>query len=312
MLESAFSIVAVIFVMMGVGYVAQWKGWLGANAATVLSRLTLRVGMPGLIFSNIMMNYTREMLFSSAYSLLAPIAVLAAMYLLSAPAAGLMKIPEGRRGVFRALFTFGNTMFVGLPVCRAILGEDAVPVVMLYYLVNTTLWWMIGAPAVARDAGGEARTQKIGIVRRAATPPLVTCFFSIALVLIGVKPPAIVMTVADSLGKMVTPLSMLFIGVTLYSMVSGGLRWQKGYGAVIAARALIGPAICMAACLLLGLPKLTTGTFFLEAGMPAQTQSCLWAQEHGADAGYAAGGVALTTLAGLLAIPVYAWILGWM
>lgn len=311
MLESAISIVAVIFAMMAVGFVFQRKGWLGANAATVLSRLTLRVGMPGLIFSNILANYSREMLLGSAFSLLVPLAVIGTMYLVSAPLAKGIRIPEGRRGVFRALFTFGNTMFVGLPVCRAILGESAVPIVMLYYLVNTLLWWLIGAPAIARDAGG-GKGPKMGFFRRVATPPLMTCFVSLALVLTGISPPAIVMTVADSIGKMVTPLSMLFIGTTLCTMFEGGLRWQKGYGAALIGRALIGPAICLPLCLLMGFDKLTLGTFFLEAGMPAQTQSCLWAQEHGADAGYAAGGIALTTLAGLAAIPVYAWILGMM
>jgi predicted permease len=43
--------------------------------------------------------------------------------------------------------------------------------------------------------------------------------------------------------------------------------------------------------------------------MPSQTQSSLWAQENGADAEYAAGGIALSTLVGLVAIPAYAWVL---
>ncbi len=348
MFFSAVKIVAVIFILIAIGYVFQLKGWLGSNAQTVLSRITLRIGMPGLIFSNIMGNYTRDMLMGSLLNLLVPFVVIASMYIVSSFLVQWMNIPTGRQGVFRALFTFGNSVFVGMPVCRAMFGEGAVPVVLLYYLVNTLFWWLIGAPAVARDGGaaprndggadsknrapsGASARKPSRLAARLASPPLITVLVSVALVLMGFDPPEIVMTTAGYLGGMVTPLSMLFIGTTLCAMLTankdslrnpsaapdsskprrlGGIKWQKGYGAMLFGRCLLGPALCLPLCLLMGLPSGTLGVFFLQAGMPAQTQSCLWAQEHGGDAGYAAGGIALSTLAGLLAIPVYALILG--
>lgn len=308
MLESAVSIVVVIFLMIAIGYICELKGWLGANAATVLSRVCLRVGMPALVFSNILSNYTRQMLLDGAYSLLVPIAVIGLMYLLSGRLVVWCRIPEGRRGVFRALFSFGNSVFVGMPVCLAIFGEDAMPYVLFYYLVNTTMWWLIGAPKVAMDAKKEVERSW----KKLLTPPLVACIGSLLLVMIGFQPPQILMTVTGYLGAMVTPISMLFIGITLCSMLSQGLRWQKGYGMMLLGRCLLGPAICLPLCLLLGLQGDMMGVFLLQSGMPTQTQSCLWAQEHGADAGYAAGGITLSTLAGIVAIPVYTWILGFI
>ncbi len=306
MFESAVSIVVVIFLLIAIGYACQRYGWLGANAQTVISRLTLRVGMPGLIFSNILSNYDRAMLLDGAVYLIVPFLVIAGMYMLAGPLSVWIKIPEKRRGVFRALFSLGNSAFLGMPVCRAIFGEEAVPIVLFYYLVNTLFWWLIGAPAVAKDGGGGVQSPW----KRLASPPLIACLFSLTLVLIGITPPNVVMTTASYLGATVTPLSMLFIGCTLCSMLSHGLRWQKGYSAMLIGRCLIGPAICLPLCLLMGLPKEVLGVFFVQSGMPTQTQTCLWAQEHGADAEYAGGGIALSTLAGLLAIPAYAWLLG--
>lgn len=306
MFTSAVTIVVVIFILIAIGFLCQRKGWLGANAATVLSRVTLRVGMPGLVYANILGNYDRAMLLDGAYSLLIPLLVIGAMYLLSAPLATWLRIPDSRRGVFRALFSFGNSVFVGMPVCLAIFGDEAITYVLLYYLVNTTFWWTIGAPNVAKDAGKDMRSP----LKRLASPPLVACLVSIFLVLVGFESPPLLMTVANYLGAMVTPLSMLFIGVTLCTMLEGGLRWQRGYGAILAGRCLIGPAICLPLCLLFGLKGTMLGVFVLQAGMPTQTQSCLWAQEHGADAGYAAGAITLSTLAGLVAIPLYTWLIG--
>lgn len=308
MLQSAFSIVIVIFIMIALGFIFERKGWFGANAATVMSRVTLRIGMPALVFSNVLSNYDRQMLLDGAVSLLVPFVVIMGMYLMSKPVAKWLKIPPGRVGVFRALFSFGNTVFVGMPVCRAIFGEVAVTHVLLYYLVNTVIWWVIGAPNVAKDAGKDVSNP----LKRLASPPLIAVIVSLFLVLIGFKPPEIIMTAAGYLGGLVTPLSMLFIGATLCTMVAGGLRWQKGYGVILFARCFIGPAICLPLCMLLGISGDMLGVFFLQSGMPTQTQSCLWAQEHGADAGYAAGGITLSTLAGLIAIPAYTWILGFL
>lgn len=304
MFESAISIVLVIFAIIFIGYLFAYKGWLGANASTVLSRMTLRIGMPALILSNMLTSYTRQMLLDGAYSLLVPLGVLGGLYLLSGPLARWLRVGEGRVGVFRALFTFGNTVFVGMPVCRALFGEDAVPFVLLYYLVNTVLWWLVGAPFVARDGGKDTH----GLMKRLASPPLIACFVSLALILLDFRPPEILLTLTGYLGAMVTPISLLFIGVTLCPMLAQGIRWQRSYGAVLLGRFALGPLLCLPLCLLLGISGNQLGVFFLQSGMPAQTQTCLWAQEHGADAGYAAGAITLSTLLSIVSIPLYAWL----
>lgn len=308
MVESAITIVVVIFLMIAIGYLFQLKGWFGANAQTVLSRLTLRIGMPALIFSNILTNYTRAMLLEGAYSLLVPLVVILGMYLLSAPLSRWLRIPKERTGVFRALFSFGNSVFIGMPICLAIFGESSVTIVLFYYLVNTLLWWLIGAPNVARDGGKDMRSP----LKRLASPPLISCLVSVLLVLIGFRPPALLLTAAGYLGGMVTPLSMLFIGATLCTMLSAGLRWQRGYGMMLIGRCILGPALCLPLCMLMGIGGDMLGVFFVQSGLPTQTQTCLWAQEQGADAEYAAGGITLSTLAGLIAIPIYTWILGYV
>lgn len=306
MFESAVNIVLVIFIMIFLGFIFQRKGWFGKNAETILSRITLRVGMPGLVFSNIMTNYSREMLIKGAPSLLVPFCTMAVCYLLSGLLARWLKIPSWREGVFRGVFTFGNSAFLGMPVCLAIFGNDAMPTILLYYLVNTLFWWLVGAPRVARDSGAYVRNP----LKRVASPPLVTTVLSLALVLLGIRPPEVLITAGGYLGGLVTPLSMLFIGCMLSTMLKGGLRWQKGYGAVLLGRFLLAPLLCLPLSMGLGLSGQTLGVFFVQSGMPSQTQTCLWAQEQGGDAEYAAGAIALSTLLGLAAIPAYAWFLG--
>ena len=305
MLDSAFQIVTVVFILISIGFFSERNGWLGANALTLLSRLTLRIGLPGLIFSNILTNYHRAELLSGAKSLLVPLLVIGLMYLLTIPLTKWLKIPEGRVGVFRALFSLGNSVFVGMPVCLAIFGERQTSNVLLYYLVNTIIWWTVGAPLVAKDGGNKAR----GALSRLATPPLITVVTSLLLVFAGFTPPAFLLQTASYLGGIVTPVSMVFIGCSLCTMVTSGLRWQKGYGAILLGRFLLGPVLCLPLCRATGITGDMLGVFFLQSGMPCQTQTCLWAQEQGADAGYAAGAISLTTLLSLAMIPAQTWFL---
>ena len=69
------------------------------------------------------------------------------------------QVETKHQGAFSAMFTFSNTIFIGLPINLAIFGEKAVPYVLLYYIVNTTLFWTIGIFELAKDNPdfGEAR-----------------------------------------------------------------------------------------------------------------------------------------------------------
>lgn len=301
MLGNAFMILFVVILLIAVGFLCAHLKVLGDNASSVLSRLVLRVGMPALIFNNLLTKYDRVSLFQSAYTLLIPLLTLTALFLLSRGIARLLNLPENRRAIFSALFTFSNSIFVGLPVCTAILGDDSLTLCLLYYLVNTLFWWIIVAPQVAG-------IKKISI-KKLASAPLVACLVCLILLIAGFKPPEILVKASSYLTNIVTPLSMLFIGYTLYSMFKKGLKWEKGYGMALAGKLIIAPALCLGLCLAMKLPADFVGAFFLQAGMPTQTQISLWTAEHHQDVEYATGGVVISTLASFVMIPVYAAIL---
>ncbi|MEG0767690.1 MAG: AEC family transporter, partial [Clostridia bacterium] len=111
---------------------------------------------------------------------------------------------------------------------------------------------------------------------------------------------------AKYVGNMVTPLSMFFIGATLYRMHCDGFHWEKGYGWVLAGRFVLAPAILLGSSTLLGLSPLMRDAFFLQAAMPSQTQNAIVADTSGADTAYATGAIALSTLCSLFFIPLYA------
>ncbi len=304
MLLNAFGILAVVFLMMAVGAACAHWNILGENARTVLNRLVLRVGMPALIFNNLLTKYDRASLAESLPLLLIPLATLTAVFLISFPIARLLRIPPQRRAIFGALFTFSNSVFIGLPVCTAILGDDSLPLCLLYYLINTLFWWIVAAPRVA---GVRSVSPK-----KLLSAPLVACVGTLILLFAGFRPPQILISISGYLGAIVTPLSMLFIGMVVYGMIRQGIRWERGYLAVLIGKMILAPALCLGICLAFGAPMPVTGAFFLQAAMPSQTQIPLWSAEYGQDVSYATGGMVICTLASFVMIPVCAAVLGFL
>lgn len=309
-MSSAVGIVLTIFLMIGVGMLLIRLGWLKDEHQEVISRLVVSVGLPAMIVHNIFTQFTREALLSSAIGILIPVASVAAAVLVGMLAARAFRISKTRRGAFACMVGFSNSVFIGVPVSLALFGEAAMPYALMYYIANTSLFWSWGYALMRGDAGQKGTFD----AKKLLPLPLATFFAAIALVLVGARPPAFVLDAAKYVGGLVTPLSMVFTGMVLMRMLRGGkVRWQKGYALVLAGRFLIAPALLiLTARLFPGAPALMKNTMIIQAAMPVMSQTPIVAGASGGDEEYAAGGVLLTALGSLIAIPGYMAIISYL
>ncbi|GHV26846.1 malate transporter [Clostridia bacterium] len=306
----AIETVAMMIILMAVGAFFCWKGWLKDEGDALVSNLVVKAAMPGLIISNMLSSYTRESLISEL-PLVAPIFVAAGLCALIGYFVcklKIMRIPINRQGALTSMFAFSNAVFIGYPVTRAVLGEEAIRFATLYYLANTILFWLIAAPLLMKDAGGGKVSPKRMIVG-VLNAPLVTLFLILIMIMIGWTMPSFVMTAAASLGSLVTPLSMIFIGSMLYKVLKEGFKWERGFTQLIITRFVLFPLFTLLILAVFGVTGLARQTFFLLAGMSCMTQTAIVAHSSGADGGYASMGVALTTVMLLVMLPLYALIL---
>ena len=302
-MSSAVSIVLTIFLMIGAGMLLVRLGWLTDEHQEVVSRLVVSVGLPAMIVHNIFTQFTREDLMSSAVGILIPVMSIVAAVLVGLLAARAFRIPKARRGVFVCMVAFSNSVFIGVPVSLALFGEKAMPYALMYYIANTSIFWSWGYALMRGDSGQKAKLD----IRKILPLPLTTFIVAIALVLVGVSLPTFILDAAKYIGGLVTPLSMIFTGMVLMRMLeSGKVRWQKGYALVLVGRFLIAPALLILSTRLFPVaPTLMRNVLLIQAAMPVMSQTPIVAKASGGDEEYAAGGVALTALCSLIAIPAY-------
>ena len=336
---NAVHIVLSIFLMIGFGMFLTHIGWLNDENSTLISRLVTKVALPCMIVSNLFTQYTSESLIASAAGILAPFMSLVLTMLIGSLIARLVKIPEGRRGVFTCMFTFSNSVFIGVPVAKALFGDEALPFTLLYYIANTSLFWSVGHNMMRKDGGvaGEkadfgkipaylsARLRDRGAQKdprftgaRAALTllgkilpiPLIVFVVCVALVLLNVKLPKFVMSAPGYIGNLVTPLSLFYTGIIVMRMIrKRAVKWQKGYIFMLLGRFAIAPMLFLAASLIFPMPALMRNALLVQASMPVMSQTPIVAASCGADEEYAAGGIALTTALSLIFIPLYMFVI---
>ncbi|MDR1262883.1 MAG: AEC family transporter [Oscillospiraceae bacterium] len=312
MFTNALTAVATMLILMGVGCFFAWKGYLAEEGNRLLSALVVRAALPGTILSTMLTTFTRGELLGSAYLLIVPVSNMLIWAFAARWFAKLIRVPEKRQGVFTALCAFSNTVFIGFPVVRAVIGEIGIPYATAYYLANTTMFWVVGVGEIQRDGTNQPTIAAgfgqvvVTTLKRLVSPPFVTLMISIILVLIGATLPAPIMNAASSIGGLVTPLSMIFIGSMLFNALRGGFKWERGFGALLLVRYMLAPTLTLASCLLLGVRGLPAQVFVLQTGMATMTQVAIIAHGYGADGEYASLGVAVSTISLMIALPLIA------
>lgn len=144
--------VLMIAFIMALGYYLARIRWFDDKTANLFVNIVLNISLPFNLIVNISSTLTRNELLSYGKGLSIPFFSILLSYLIAHILAEVFKIAKGRRGVFTAAFSFSNSIFVGLPMSRALFGDIAIPYALMYYMASTALWWTLGAYGIACDA----------------------------------------------------------------------------------------------------------------------------------------------------------------
>ena len=116
------------------------------------------------------------------------------------------RTPAPARITITSLVTYPNCTFLGLPLCRALFGDIAI----LYNAVA-----MVAFNALFFTWQCSAFTGQKFRPRNLATPGTISTLLLIAMLMAGLHFPAPVQAVVSSIGSMITPLSLIIIGVMM-------------------------------------------------------------------------------------------------
>lgn len=301
-LESIFSII----IMVSVGYRLAAIGWLNTQTSQLLPRLVNYVALPTFMIWNIMSTFDHEKFMQMGSGLVIPLISMLIAFVISIAVGKIIRIEPNHKGTFRSMFFASSAIFTGLPVNVALFGEASVPYVLMYSIANAALFWTLGVYCITQDgkAGGYKVLSK-QTAKNIFSPPLMGFAVAVILVLLNAQLPKFILDTARYLGSLTTPLSMLFIGLVIYGVNLKKLQLTKDMVALLVGRFVISPLLVIGLAYIVPLPLLMKKVFVIQAAMPAMTQTAILSKTYQADPEYAAISTSATTVAAMIAIPIY-------
>lgn len=301
-LESVFSII----IMILLGYILTHKGIFNDNTAKAFTTMVMDISLPAYMIWNLTNTFDKESLFNLVGGIAIPYVSMLICYVISLLVSKLIGVDAKRQGVFSCMFFMSNTIFIGLPINLALFGEQSIPYVLLYYVANTTLFWTLGIYLISRDGSGETPDLlSFQTVRNIMSPPLVGFMVGVVLVLADIKLPPFILDVCKYLGNCTTALSMLFIGMSIYSVKLSEINMSKDVFALVLGRFILAPFMVYLLALIISVPLLMKEVFIVQSAMPIIASASIIAKAYNADYQYAAVMITVTTIIAMVMIPIY-------
>ncbi len=296
--------ILVILGMILVGFVIGEKGWFDDKSRGLLAKLVTQVALPCYMLYTITQRFTAADLLKMLPELRFPALSMVILLGIATAVARIFAVRQDRRGLFISMFFNSNTIFVGLPINQALFGDASIPYVLIYYMCNTTFFWTLGTYLIQRDGEGEAQFDIRTSLKKVFSPPLMGFLLGLVLVMLQIKLPAFLASDLQYLGNLTTPLSMIFIGLSVSHVGVKQLVLGKDQLLILLGRFLVAPLLMATIVYWVPLQSLMKQVFIIQSAMPVMTNAPVVARLYGADSDYAAVMVTETTLATMVVIPI--------
>ena len=199
---------------------------------------------------------------------------------------------------------FSNAGFIGIPLVKATVGEEAVFYIAFFVAALNTLQWAYGVAVITE--------KKMTVTKKTLLHPLVLGT-ALGLLLFftgwGVKLPEVVSGTLSGISALNAPLAMLIMGVYLAQADMKTLWTDKHLYLVSAVRLVLIPVVTLLALWVMQLliPALDTTivlALLVTAIAPVGANVAVYAPLHNKDSVYASKSVVLSTLLSLVSMPL--------
>lgn len=302
-----------IIVIIVLGYILQVRGWFSENFGPNLSRLIMNVALPVSIFVSVMKYLTLDKLISISGGLLYTFAAFILGYIVAYIAVVVFKVRKGRRGTMINTFVNANTIFIGLPLNVALFGDQALPYFLIYYITNTISTWTLGVYLMTSDSkSGNSKEATKFDWKKLLPAPLVGFLVALVFLILRIPVPAFATNTLTYIGNIVTPLSLIYIGIILAKAGLNTITLDKDTIVTLVGRFVLGPLVMFVILALTakGMPSAEFKTFVVQSAAPALAVLPILASQGDGDVEFSTNVVTLSTVLFVVVIPIVMIFLG--
>ena len=294
---SVFRQMLILFLTIGVGYLAAKTGLVDARFSKGLSNLLVNFTTPAMIVNSVLAS---ERVLPNRQVLLLTLLALASygfLILVALPLPKLLRTPSKQVNIYRFLIIFNNVGFMGFPVAEAIFGTDAVFFAAIFQIPFNALCFTYGAWLISNGKAGFK-------LKSILSPVVVSALLAYVLYLTSFRAPAFLTDLTGFVGRITSPAAMILVGIALANVRVKDVFSDGRLYLLSLVKLLILPVAAWAVLRLFLKNELVLGITVVMLAMPAGTNATILAAQYDGDSDTAAKGVFLTTLLSVVTIPL--------
>lgn len=295
----AFDAFALILAMLALGWLMARFRVMPASAAETLNLVVLYVCFPAAVLIYV----PRLHLDMSLLGLVAtPWLITAATVPVVLLCKRWLRFGREEFAVLLLCVSLGNTGFIGYPMTRALLGEQALPYAVMYDQLGTfILLSTFGLYVLARYSGDTPPGPRQILARIARFPPVWALLF--AFFVMPENPPEWIASGLQRLSDAMLPLVMLAVGLTIQFNLPRSDIKPLATGIVL--KLVVMPALALGLSLLFGMHDQMLEVNVLETAMPSMITAAALAISHQLAPRLAAALVGYSILFSLITLPAW-------
>lgn len=302
-----FGKVLAIFLMIFVGFIANRIKVLPNEAIPHITNLMLYITAPCMVISSVYSkSLSSDIIAVTIQTMIGAVIFFTVCTLLSALIVKVFKFkPAEDRGMFIVAITTVNSGFMGFPVTKAIFGGEIFYLMVMHNILLSL--YMYGAVPPLLNIGSETPLDFKKILKSMCNICVIAVIAGMVMLVFGIKPPAVIDDVIQSLSDATIPLSMLLVGMQLGSSNIKSILKNKYILITNIAAMLVIPAITF--LIVDHLDFLYTDVkvvLVFASAFPTAVAPVALAEQCGKNSQTLAEIVSLTTFTSLLTVPVIA------
>lgn len=294
-----------VVILIGIGYFAGRRAWMGVAGVKDLSALVFVVMTPALLFRTMSTVHLEQLDFRPVASYFIAVAV---VFVGTMVWGGFNR----RAAVLALANTFSNTVMIGIPLIGLAYGEAGLvtlfTLISVHSLVLLTSATVVLEMALIREEAAQGRHSDRHVahavllaVRNAIIHPVpLPIIAGLLFAQTGWVLPTVIDKPLQLLANALSPLALLLVGVTLASTAIGA-HWRPALG-LATVKNLVMPALVAAAGWALGLSGPALAVMVLAAALPIGANVFLFSQRYKVAEELTTASVAVSTVFALVTL----------
>ena len=286
----------VITILVGIGIFLYKRGVVDDHTSQRMSTIVMDVCNPALILASLLSGNVT----ATHHDLIVAI-VLGASFYIGLVILGFI-FPKLIRGgedsrFYNMMTVYTNVGFIGIPVARAILPENAILYVIICNVMYSLLFYTHGIIVMSNGK------EKLNL-KKILSPGTIMAVVSLVIFWFNIYLPPIIANSISYLGNATVFLSMTLLGVGIArSNITSGIKNPRIWIYIIV-RMIAVPVALFFALKLAGFSYITIMGLCLMAAMPIGNLPLIQCEKMGEDTELLSGAIAISTLASIFTITI--------